>query len=225
MPAFTQELLDTNLLGIKSYNNLIIAERKITTEKLRRIYNVPINGVFDYEHLKSIHKFIFEDIYPFAGKDRTQTGMKHDSFGKRTPDGSVMWFIGGKSLERTANALFDWLKSEKNFFLFHTKKEFIQDASKFFIKLNSLHPFREGNGRVQRIFMKELAEFAGYKLDLGNVRADRMIDACISGMQGDLKKMEALIKIHISPCKKLVSTRSEEINHFTATFSNKLCQL
>lgn len=43
------------------------------------------------------------------------------------------------------------------------------------MEINALHPFREGNGRTQRIFMNELAKNAGYKMDLNLIEPQKMI--------------------------------------------------
>jgi len=55
--------------------------------------------------------------------------------------------------------------------------------------LNILHPFREGNGRVQRSFMQTLAKNANYELNFYDITQEEMIEASIEGAQGDLKKM------------------------------------
>ncbi|WP_171823179.1 Fic family protein, partial [Campylobacter coli] len=63
--------------------------------------------------------------------------------------------------------------------------------------LNALHPFREGNGRTQRIFLNELAKNAGYKLDLNLIPKDKMIMASVEASQLKLGKLEAIIKTNL----------------------------
>lgn len=196
---FTQELIDANKLGAKTYQELTIVERRTTSLAVRFLYDNPIHGNFDLEHLKMIHKFIFDDVYTFAGQTRADMGKVHESFGKRDPNNreNALWFSHGKDLNNDAQKLFDDLRKNKKFFTKHSKKEFVEEGAEFFIELNRLHPFREGNGRTQRMFMKQLAEHAGYRLDLNNVRSDRMSEACIAGMQDDRSKMVLLFKMHI----------------------------
>ena len=59
-----------NKLNIKDNKKLQIYEAKITAAKLLSLRQKGIIGNFDSAHLCSIHKYLFEDIYPFAGKFR-----------------------------------------------------------------------------------------------------------------------------------------------------------
>lgn len=196
---FTQELIDANKLGAKTLKELNLVERRITSFAIEFLKNNPIHGNFDLEHLKLIHKFIFDEVYTFAGQTRAEIGKGRESFGKRDPKDheKVSWFVHGKDLHVEAQKIFEDLRKNKKFFTRHSKKEFVEEGAEFFIELNRLHPFREGNGRTQRMFMKQLAEHAGYKLDLNNVRSDRMSEACIAGMNGDRSTMVLLFKMHI----------------------------
>ena len=49
------------------------------------------------------------------------------------------------------------------------------------VDLNAVHPFREGNGRTQRVFIEALAHAAGYNLDFSVASRERMIQASIAG--------------------------------------------
>ena len=60
--------------------------------------------------------------------------------------------------------------------------------------LNILHPFREGNGRTQRLFVELLAQNAGYPIDLSTVSKTTTIQACILGAKGKLTGFEKIIK-------------------------------
>lgn len=69
-----------NKLGIKDRDELVIAEREITSLKIAVAKAEPIHGNFDFEHLKRIHKFIFEDIYFWAGEFRHVNIAKGNHF-------------------------------------------------------------------------------------------------------------------------------------------------
>ena len=56
-----------NKLGITNNEELKQAEADITFTKLAELYDNPIEGNFDSEHLKAIHRYLFKDIYSFAG--------------------------------------------------------------------------------------------------------------------------------------------------------------
>ena len=90
-----------------------------------------------------------------------------------------------------SKALFDALKEEE-FFQGQAKIEFAKSSAIFMNGLNILHPFREGNGRVQRIFMEYLAKNAGYVLSFHDIESKDMVLASVKGANGDLRLMESI---------------------------------
>ena len=65
-----------------------------------------------------------------------------------------------------------------------------------YVEMNVAHPFREGNGRTQRVFLAQLAQNAGYRLDFSGVDADELMIATIYAAQGiDLPLKDVLDKI------------------------------
>ena len=62
-----------------------------------------------------------------------------------------------------------------------TREEFANRAADVMVDINAVHPFREGNGRTQRVFVEALAHEAGHKLDFSVVSRERMIQASIAG--------------------------------------------
>lgn len=65
-----------NKLGIKDYALLKEAETRLTQLRLYKLHREPIEGKFSVAHLLKIHKYIFQDIYYFAGKIREETIIK-----------------------------------------------------------------------------------------------------------------------------------------------------
>ncbi|MDD9329517.1 MAG: Fic family protein, partial [Bartonella sp.] len=63
---------------------------------------------------------------------------------------------------------------EKNYLQGLSREEFVRHAAKIFASINYIHPFREGNGRVQRLFFVKLARSVGYKLDFSATTRKRM---------------------------------------------------
>lgn len=61
-----------NIPGFKEQAQLDAFERIVTAERLRILHLRPLRGAFDKKHLCDIHKFIFGDVYPFAGKLRDE---------------------------------------------------------------------------------------------------------------------------------------------------------
>lgn len=52
-------------------NKLDVMEAHITLAKISILQQTPLDGNFDFEHYKAIHKYIFEDLYDWAGRIRT----------------------------------------------------------------------------------------------------------------------------------------------------------
>ena len=73
---FDRQLLDSNLLGAINLVELNEREREIALTKQLELEINPIKGNFDYQHLKDIHKKLFEDVYTFAGLDRADIGLE-----------------------------------------------------------------------------------------------------------------------------------------------------
>ncbi|HHS6729071.1 TPA: Fic/DOC family protein [Campylobacter jejuni] len=193
LSEFDKFLIKTNKIGAKSLNELFHKERDITNAKSLELSKDPIKGNFDYQHLKDIHKALFEDVYTWAGQDRMQMGLK-EKFAKYAPNGAIINFVPGKELDKYSKIIFDELA--KNNYLKNSKdlNHFAKNLAKFMGEINALHPFREGNGRTQRIFLNELAKNAGYKLDLNLISKHKMIHACVEASQLKPGRLEALIK-------------------------------
>ncbi len=180
---FDKELIASNLLGATTLEELQEKEKILTNAKMMLIRNNPIEGNFDYHHLKKIHSFLFKETYSWAGKDRYEANITAN-FGK----GSTL-FTSYDKLPKVSALLFDALKNE-NYFIGQSREEFAKNASIFMNGLNLLHPFREGNGRVQRIFMEYLAKELGYILNFKDVSLEEMTLASIKGAKGDLDLMK-----------------------------------
>ncbi len=188
-----KRLITDNKLGIKDEKLFDKESRKYTSQRIDELITSPIKGNFDYQHLKDIHKALFKDVYTWAGKDRMEVGL-HGNFGKYAPNGAIINFVPGKELDKYSKIIFDELA--KNNYLKNSKdlNHFAKNLAKFMGEINALHPFREGNGRTQRIFLNELAKNAGYKLDLNLISKHKMIHACVEASQLKPGRLEALIK-------------------------------
>ena len=63
-------------------------------------------------------------------------------------------------------------------------------------EINAIHPFRDGNGRAQREFIRELAVQAGFAIDWSKVTRDEMMSASLESFKtGDSSNMAALIRL------------------------------
>lgn len=161
-----------NKFGIKDNKQLSLIEGKITFAKGSELERKPIEGNFDFEHYKAIHKYLFDEIYEWAGQIRNvDMSKKGTSFAK------------SNEIEQLANACFARLKSE-NYFKGQEFDEYISNIVDFYCVTNMLHPFREGNGRTQRIFISQLIRYAGYEIDFSNINTDDLMSATIQAANG-----------------------------------------
>jgi len=189
---FDKELLASNLLEAKTLEQLYEKEKTLTNARMIALQNEPVVGCLDYVHLKNIHAYLFSDVYEWAGKDRYEAGISAE-FGKGTTR-----FTNYDKLPEVSNLLFDALKEEQ-YFQGQNIKTFAKSAAVFMNGLNILHPFREGNGRVQRIFMEYVAKEAGYVLSFKNITAQEMIQASIEGVKGKTMRMEKIFRHSLTP--------------------------
>lgn len=142
-----------NKLNIRDEDLLANAEAKITVAKMALLEETPISDKFDFDHYKAIHKFLFEDLYDWAGQIRTVDISKK---------GTV--FCKAEKIEELANNCFNRLISNKCF-VGLPFDEYVDEIVDFYCVTNMLHPFREGNGRTQRAFISQLVKLNGYIID------------------------------------------------------------
>jgi cell filamentation protein len=128
----------------------------------------PVRGQFDAAHICKIHERIFKNIYPWAGEIRQVNISRPASF----PFAMVQFLE--KNLNRTLEKLAD--KDRLRGLDVHT---FSIRAAYYLGELNTIHPFREGNGRAQREFIRELAAEAGYRINWARVTREQMFDASV----------------------------------------------
>jgi hypothetical protein len=72
-------------------------------------------------------------------------------------------------------------------------REFISRLAFYMGEINAVHPFRESNERVQRLFFSQLAQRAGYFVDFESISQDQMYVAMIASFNGNLKPLENLL--------------------------------
>ncbi|OCN02843.1 hypothetical protein A7X67_03015 [Clostridium sp. W14A] len=95
-------------------------------------------------------------------------------------------------LESGSKPTFDKLRQEDHF-LIGTPTDLIPEKLTYYLgEINVIHPFREGNGRAQRVFIQYLAHVAGYHVDFTNVTGPEMIEASAMAFDCDYRKMTEL---------------------------------
>lgn len=159
-----------NKLNIRDKAMLKQAEESFTSVKLLALYNTPLEGRFTKNHLFRIHKFIFEDLYSFAGQIRKEQISK-----------GLTMFCPPELINRELTRVFDWFHSSRILEEDDTNIQ-IQNLSAIMAELNIIHPFREGNGRSIREFIRCIALRYGHHLNWGNTNRDTLMDAAIASV-------------------------------------------
>lgn len=167
-----------NLLNEKDPDKLFEIEIEFCSLTAKELEDSPIKGKFDFNHLKEIHKRFFKDIYEWAGEIRTVNISKGET-----------QFCMCPFIEEQAKDLFNVFFIEC--FLHKNNKEaFIDVFTEHYATLNAIHPFREGNGRAQREFARELCLECGYVFDLFQLTHKEMLGASEKAMILDLEPLK-----------------------------------
>lgn len=168
-----------NKLGIRDEALLAQAESAFTLAKASYLELHPLAGNFDFAHYRSVHRFLFCDLYEWAGE------LRQVDLSKK---GTV--FVPVADIERCADAYFS--RTAQLDFSALSKRETAIELADLYGTLNMIHPFREGNGRVQRIYFRQWANHVGFDIDFSTIDADRFMIAVIFAAQG---VMDELVKI------------------------------
>ena len=171
-----------NKLNIQDEAKLISLEKEITFVKAATLEHGFYKGNFDFTHYKAIHKYLFEDLYEWAGMIRNVDISKQ---GTR--------FVKAKDIESVATACFNRLKAE-NYFKNLPQEIFVEKLVDFYCTTNLLHPFREGNGRTQRAFISQLVRNADYQLDFSEIEMDELMFATVQSANGVTDYLTAIFK-------------------------------
>ena len=173
-----------NLRDIRDNARLARFEMDMTTRRLGELTRVPTSGGFDARHIQTIHQYIFQDVYPWAGEVRTVNISRSGQFPFAFSE-QIVPSLNKLSVDLAREHLLGNLALDT----------FSARAAYYLGELNAIHPFRDGNGRMQREFIRQLAARNGYALDWSRVTGDQMIDASRSSFQrGDNTGFEIILR-------------------------------
>lgn len=147
-----------NKLNIVDKEELKQREAEITFEKLVELYENPILGDFDAQHLKDIHKYLFEDIYQWAGEYRYVNIRKETDF--------LEYDKIEHYLSEEIRLMHEELKDVDS------KNGMAEFLASYYVHLIAIHPFREGNGRSCREFLRQLVAAKSKELPCGPLELD-----------------------------------------------------
>jgi cell filamentation protein len=165
-----------NIPDIRSAAALERFERAITAQRAEE--GLP-RGRLSVSHYRSIHRHLLQDVYRWAGQFRTVRVAKGESV-----------FCYPENIPAEMKRIFAALKGAE-FFRGLSVEAFSAAAAHFLSELNAIHPFREGNGRVQLIFIVVISEQANHPLDLAHLEPDRYLSAIVRSFRGDERALAA----------------------------------
>ncbi len=169
-----------NRLGITDDKALVEAERRLTqargAEAARLTFPDTANGY------RSLHKHLFQDLYDWAGKDRTVDIAKG---GAR--------FAHAAYVANSLDAVFRDMAA-KNGFRGLAREDFFDRLGNHINELNAAHPFREGNGRTMRHHAAQVAREAGHPIRISAIDKTAWMEASRHGfLTGDHRSMSAVL--------------------------------
>ena len=170
-----------NKLNIQDGQKLAQVEADITKLRIAQWEIQPLMDTFDFEHYKAVHRYLFGDLYDWAGQVRTVNLAKKGTL-----------FCSAEKIEERGRLIFDRLQ-RLNYLKGMKHGDFVEELTDFYCSTNELHPFREGNGRTQRVFLSQLARNAGYALNFSEVDGDLLMIATIQSAQGVIDLLKRVL--------------------------------
>ena len=170
-----------NRFGLRDGAKLRAVEADISLLRQRELLENPVQGRFTASHLCRIHRYLLGDIYPFAGHFRREDIMK-----------GTTRFLTHEEIPYRLTTLLGQLKAE-HWLSNPSFDYFVERSAYYFAELNYIHPFREGNGRTTREFMRLLFLKNGYEVDWSAVPAEDLLDAMELSVY-DTRKLQDILQ-------------------------------
>lgn len=166
-----------NKKNIRNQEQLATTETLIVSVKSVELELKPLPQTLDFAYYCYLHQTLFDALYEWAGQPRTINLSKMQTV-----------FCPAEEICPLATRIFSRVEQSK-YFTDMPHDQLVQEFAELYQSLNYLHPFREGNGRVQRLYFRRLAAFIGYQLDFSLVDSDSMMIATIQAANGVLSNL------------------------------------
>lgn len=139
-------------------------------------------GTLDYAHYRDLHHHFFQDLYEWAGQARAIRIGKGGN-----------WFCYPEYIDAQMEQVFAFLHAQERFEN-ATPEDFARGVAHVLAEINAIHPFREGNGRMQLTLLAILADNAGHPFDMDVIVRERVLEAMIASFSGDESSLANLIE-------------------------------
>jgi len=217
LPEFVDPYLEPasgilrNQLGLTDRATLDRAEAELTEWRRAEMITRPVKVTGDLRQLQAIHRQLFQDVYDWAGRLRTVDIRKGTG-------PAAEFFMPVYRLESGAGFAFAELAGEHQLHGLD-RDRFVARLAHHYDQVNYLHPFREGNGRTQRIFWTQIAAGAGFDLDWSRVTGADNDQASRAAMERqDLSELHAIFDRIVQPAARgrLTPERAEQLRAFAS---------
>lgn len=166
-----------NRLGIRNADELAVAEARIVSIRDVELATGILPGEYNLQHFREFHWNLFRDIYDWAGNTRTVNMSK-----------SRTTFARWQFVDKTMSDILSGLEND-GWLHGRSRQSFIERLAYYYGEINACHPFREGNGRTQRAFLRQLSAAAGWCLDWSALSRDDNIEASRQSWQSDNREL------------------------------------
>ncbi len=167
-----------NRFGITDGPTLAETERELV---LQRIDEGAPRGRFDLAHLQAIHHHLFQDVYDWAGELRTVEIAKGGSH-----------FLHASRIEMGMSDVHRRLEKQ-DYLRGLSRPDYAAATAQIIGDVNYVHPFREGNGRTQMEYLRQLTAQAGHLLNPSALDPGGWISASKASNLGDYAPMQRAI--------------------------------
>jgi cell filamentation protein len=174
-----------NKLGLTDATALETAEIELTQARIGQ-YEPDFDDI-SLPALRAIHFQLFQDLYHWAGEIRTVDVSKG---GTR--------FANVSRIEPEADKLFQQLAREA-YLAGLPRDQFVARLAHYYSEFNVVHPFRDGNGRAQRLMFELLGINAGYCLRWEPITRAEWVDANIAAYNCRLEPLSRLLDRTLTP--------------------------
>ncbi len=191
-PYFDKSIGDLrNLLNAKTSQELSKLEPQVVFANELELESASIPRSNDLNEVLAIHRQLFKGVYDWAGQIRTVDIRKNGE--------DTEYFLVVSKILDAGNYVFTELAKEN-----HLKDlgedAFVKRLAYYYDQLNYIHPFREGNGRTQRVFWSRVARDAGYTINWDAVMDGENDEASrLAAEAMDLSGLETMFKRIVSP--------------------------
>lgn len=199
-----------NTLGIRDGKALAKAEANLTRRRIFQLLKTPLTGAYDFQHYNEIHRFIFRDVYPWAGEPRTVR------IGKGGNE-----FAHPAHLEANVSRILSDLAQQRK--TAGTDRGALLEAiTNTFADMNAAHPHREGNGRTLMVFLGQVAAEHGFTLKWENLNRDMLIATSMLSFAGNNAPLRSMLDAILHPQSPPIVPASKVANKPTLRHRPKL---